>query len=59
MCIGSHLAMQEMKLIVCALVGNYEVVISEGGDEEIEEIDAYTVRPKSNRLIVRWRAARV
>jgi cytochrome P450 len=58
MCIGSHLAMQEMKLIVCALLGNYEVEIAEGGDEGIEAIDAYTVRPRSNRLMMRWKAAR-
>jgi hypothetical protein len=55
MCIGSHLAMQEMKLIVVALMSNFEVVPVEGGDEGIEAIDAYTVRPTSNRLIVRWR----
>lgn len=55
MCIGSNLAMQEMKLIACALLGNYEVAIVD--DEGIEEIDAYTVRPRSNRLMVRWRAA--
>ncbi|ETN43299.1 uncharacterized protein HMPREF1541_02458 [Cyphellophora europaea CBS 101466] len=59
MCIGSHLAVQEIKLVVCALIGNYEVSVPEGGDEGIEAIDAYTVRPTSNRLMVNWKVARV
>ena len=50
MCIGSHLAVQEIKLIVCAVYGNYGTKIAEGGDVGIEEIDAYTTRPASGRL---------
>lgn len=52
MCIGSHLATQEIKLIVCAVLGNWRVRVVEGGDEGIEEIDAYTVRPRGNKLVV-------
>ena len=50
MCIGSNLAMQEMKLIVTAIYTNWRMVIVD--DEGIEEIDAYTTRPRSNRLIL-------
>ena len=52
MCIGSNLAMQEMKLIVAAIYTNYRTVIVD--DEGIEEIDAYTIKPRSNRLILRF-----
>lgn len=52
MCIGSNLAMQEMKLLVTAIYTNWQTVIVD--DEGIEEIDAYTTRPRSNRLILRF-----
>jgi cytochrome P450 len=52
MCIGSNLAMQEMKLIVTAVYTNWRTVIV--NDEGIEEIDAYTTRPRSNKLILRF-----
>ena len=52
MCIGSHLAMQEIKLIVASIYGNWrsEVV----GDEGIDEIDAYTTRPRRGKLDLRF-----
>ncbi|KAK5958675.1 hypothetical protein OHC33_000518 [Knufia fluminis] len=53
MCIGRHLAMQEIKLIVAAVFTNYRVEIAEGGDVGIEEVDAYTTRPRSGKLVVR------
>jgi Cytochrome P450 len=52
MCIGSHLAIQEIKLLVCAIYGNWRTEIVD--DEGIEEIDAYTTKPESNRLILRF-----
>lgn len=52
MCIGSHLAMQEIKLIVAAVYTNYKTEVAPGGDNEIEEIDAYTTRPKSGKLVL-------
>ena len=52
MCIGSNLAMQEMKLLVTAIYTNWRTVIVD--DEGIEEIDAYTTRPRSNRLMLRF-----
>ena len=58
MCIGSNLANQEMKLLVCAILGNWEVSVPQGGDEGIEEIDAYTVRPRSNKLMVVFKAVK-
>ncbi|KIX04208.1 uncharacterized protein Z518_07762 [Rhinocladiella mackenziei CBS 650.93] len=53
MCIGSHLATQEIKLIVAAIYSNWTTEIVD--DEGIEEIDAYTTRPASNRLILRFK----
>lgn len=52
MCIGKHFALQEIKLIVCAIYRNWrtEIVDAEG----IEELDAYTTRPTSGRLILRF-----
>ncbi|RMZ79319.1 hypothetical protein DV737_g3471, partial [Chaetothyriales sp. CBS 132003] len=56
MCIGSHLAQQELKLVVAALYSNWETEIVD--DEGIEAIDAYTVRPKSGKLILRFKQER-
>ena len=55
MCIGSNLAMQEMKLIIAAIYTNWRTVIVD--DEGIEEIDAYTTKPTSNKLILRFERA--
>lgn len=55
MCIGSHLATQEIKLLVAAIYSNWTTEIVD--DQGIEEIDAYTTRPKSNRLVLRFRHA--
>ena len=52
MCIGSNLAMQEMKLIVASIYSNYTTTIV--NDEGIEEIDAYTIKPTRNALDVRF-----
>jgi hypothetical protein len=41
-----------MKLIVCAIYGNYRTEIV--NDEGIEEIDAYTTRPTRNALDLRF-----
>ena len=52
MCIGSNLALQEMKLIVTAVYTNWRTVVLD--DAGIEEIDGYVTRPISNRLILRF-----
>ncbi|KIW25316.1 uncharacterized protein PV07_08503 [Cladophialophora immunda] len=52
MCIGSHLAIQEIKLLVSAIYSNWATEIVD--DEGIEEVDAYTTKPTSNRLILRF-----
>lgn len=52
MCIGSHLAIQEIKLIVSAVYSNWRTEIVD--DEGIEQIDAYQTRPKSNKLMMRF-----
>lgn len=53
MCIGSHLATQEIKLLVAAIYGNWTTEIVD--DDGIEEIDAYTIKPRSNRLMLRFK----
>lgn len=52
MCIGRHLAIQEIKLIVAAVCLNWRVKVVDS--EGIEEVDAYTTRPRSGRLMVRF-----
>ncbi|KAF2267528.1 cytochrome P450 monooxygenase-like protein [Lojkania enalia] len=56
MCVGSHLAVYMMKYIVAALYSNYITHIID--DTGIEQSDAYTAPPKSDRLMVRLEKAR-
>lgn len=51
MCIGSHLAVYQMKYIVAALYSNYSTVIVD--DTDIEQSDAYTAPPKSEKLMIK------
>ncbi|KAJ9614506.1 hypothetical protein H2200_002643 [Cladophialophora chaetospira] len=53
MCIGSHLALQEIKLLVASIYSNWSTEIV--NDEGIEEVDAYTTKPKRNRLDLRFK----
>ncbi|KAH8700507.1 putative cytochrome P450 monooxygenase [Talaromyces proteolyticus] len=52
MCVGSNLAVQEMKLATAAIYSNFTSIIVD--DTGIEAIDAYTVRPSSNKLILKF-----
>ncbi|KLJ13509.1 unspecific monooxygenase [Blastomyces silverae] len=52
MCVGSNLALQEMKLVVAAIYSNFTSKIVD--DEGIEPIDAYSVRPSSNKLVLKF-----
>ncbi|KAL4798055.1 cytochrome P450 [Aspergillus venezuelensis] len=52
MCVGSNLALQEMKLVIAAIYTNYRTSIID--DEGIEAIDAYTVKPRGEKLILRF-----
>ncbi|KAL2007798.1 hypothetical protein VTN00DRAFT_7780 [Thermoascus crustaceus] len=52
MCVGSNLAVQEMKLTVAAIYTNFTTSIID--DTGIEAIDAYTVKPKGNKLILKF-----
>jgi len=52
MCIGSHLALQEIKLLVSAIYGNWRTEIV--NDDGIEQVDAYTTKPRRNRLDLRF-----
>ncbi|MCJ1255979.1 hypothetical protein MMC24_003798 [Lignoscripta atroalba] len=52
MCIGSHFAIQEMKLVVAAVYANYKTSIID--DEGIEQADMYTAGPKGNKLIIKF-----
>ncbi|KAL3463413.1 cytochrome P450 [Aspergillus heterothallicus] len=52
MCVGSNLALQEMKLAIAAIYTNFKTTIVD--DDGIEAIDAYTVKPKGEKLILRF-----
>ncbi|RAL17243.1 cytochrome P450 [Aspergillus homomorphus CBS 101889] len=52
MCVGSNLALQEMKLAVAAIYTNFTTSIVD--DDDIEAIDAYTVKPRGEKLILRF-----
>ncbi|KAI0477510.1 cytochrome P450 [Xylariaceae sp. FL0804] len=52
MCLGSNFAMHDMKLTIAAIYSNYTSHIV--NDDGIEPTDAYTGRPKSNSLYVRF-----
>ncbi|KAF1950890.1 cytochrome P450 [Byssothecium circinans] len=51
MCVGSHLAVYQMKYIVAALYSNYATAIVD--DTGIAQIDAYTAPPATDKLMVR------
>jgi hypothetical protein len=42
----------EIKTVIAAIYSNFVTHVVD--DEGIEEIDAYTVRPMSNRLLLRF-----
>ncbi|KAI2930329.1 hypothetical protein CBS147321_10577 [Aspergillus niger] len=52
MCVESNLALQEMKLVVAAIYTNYTTAIID--DEDIEAIDAYTVKPRGEKLVLKF-----
>ncbi|KAJ5996196.1 hypothetical protein N7522_007856 [Penicillium canescens] len=54
MCVGSNLALQEMKLAVAAIYTNFRTIIV--NDDNIEAIDAYTVKPQGDKLILKFEA---
>ncbi|KAH8801390.1 putative cytochrome P450 monooxygenase [Xylogone sp. PMI_703] len=56
MCIGSNLALQEMKLATAAIYTSFSTTIVD--DDGIEEIDAYTVKPTSDKLVLKFKNAR-
>ncbi|KAE8319046.1 cytochrome P450 [Aspergillus transmontanensis] len=55
MCVGSNLALQEIKLVTAAIYSNYRTSIVD--DDNIEPIDAYTVKPRGDKLVLRFEAA--
>ncbi|KAF2749423.1 cytochrome P450 monooxygenase-like protein [Sporormia fimetaria CBS 119925] len=50
MCIGSHLAVYQMKFIVAALYSNYTTAIID--DTGIEQVDGYTAPPSNEELLI-------
>ncbi|KAF3482888.1 cytochrome P450 3A6 [Arthroderma uncinatum] len=52
MCIGSHFALQEIKLVVAALYTSFTTSVVD--DQGMEPIDAYTTRPTSNKLVLKF-----
>ena len=53
MCIGSHFALQEMKLVTAALYTNFVTEVVD--DEGIEQVDDYIARPRGEKLVLRFR----
>lgn len=52
MCVGSHFAIYEIKLVVAVVYSNFRsVVVDDGG---VEQVDGYTCGPASNRLVLRF-----
>ena len=54
MCLGSNLAIYQMKHIAAVIWTNFRTVIVD--DEGIEQEDAYTAQPKGKKLMVRLEA---
>ncbi|KAI9726475.1 MAG: hypothetical protein M1828_001297 [Chrysothrix sp. TS-e1954] len=52
MCIGSHLATQNMKTLVASILSVYEIRV--GDDAGMQQEDAYTARPVERRLVLRF-----
>lgn len=52
MCIGSNLAIQQMKLIISAIISNWMVECVD--DEGIEQEDGYTAQPRGQKLVLRF-----
>lgn len=52
MCVGSHFALHEIKLVIAAVYSNFRTEIID--DEGIEQTDGYTCGPRSNRLILKF-----
>ncbi|KAI2633000.1 cytochrome P450 [Hypomontagnella submonticulosa] len=52
MCLGSNFAMHDMKLLIAAIYTNYTTHIVD--DDGVEPTDAYTGRPKSGSLYLRF-----
>ncbi|KAJ9635087.1 hypothetical protein H2199_008573 [Coniosporium tulheliwenetii] len=54
MCVGSNLAIYQMKYIVAAIYSNFETTIVD--DTGIEQLDRYTAGPTGGKLIIRLKA---
>lgn len=55
MCVGSNLALQEIKLVIASVFTNYRTSIVD--DDGIEAIDAYTVKPRGEKLVLKIEVA--
>lgn len=57
MCIGNNFATQEMKLVIAAVISNFELLeVGDGkADEAMVQEDAYTAQPLGRELRVRMR----
>ncbi|KAH6690659.1 cytochrome P450 [Plectosphaerella plurivora] len=57
MCVGSNFAMNEMKYILAAIYTNFRTSVVD--DVGIEQADAYTARPRGERLVLRFERVEV
>ncbi|KAL6714076.1 hypothetical protein ACLMJK_008570 [Lecanora helva] len=54
MCVGSHFALQEMKLVVAGVYANFRTGVVDGG--KLEQRNEYVGMPRDKRLMLRfWR----
>lgn len=51
MCVGSHLAVYQMKYIIAGIYSSFETTIVD--DTGIEQSDAYTAPPKNDKLMIK------
>ncbi|KAE8396606.1 cytochrome P450 [Aspergillus alliaceus] len=55
MCVGSNLALQEIKLVTAAIYTNFRTSIV--NDDNMEAIDAYTIKPRGDKLVLKFETA--
>ena len=55
MCVGSNLALQEIKLIVASVYSNFRTHMAQDG--AVEQIDGYTAIPKEKNILLQFERA--
>lgn len=53
MCLGSNLAMLQMKLLTAVIYSRYRTVLEPGQEDALEPVGGYMGYPKSGKLMIR------